>query len=79
MSYQVACHALKKDKGGILHIHGNVKGQKSEWEKWSLETQREIENIFGDRWSTEILHLEPVKSFAPRVEHLVLDLKCTPK
>ena len=87
MSYKVACQALKQDSGGILHIHANVRSssnseQKSDWNKWCDETELEIHQILSncgpDVWTTKQVHLEPVKSFAPRVHHLVLDLKCTP-
>ena len=87
MSYKVACKALKQDSGGILHIHANVRSSsnsdpKSDWIKWCDETEIEIRQILNnsetDFWTTKQVHLEPVKSFAPRVHHLVLDLKCTP-
>ena len=55
---------------------------KSDWIKWCDETELEIRQILNngetDKWTTKQVHLEPVKSFAPRVHHLVLDLKCTP-
>ncbi len=91
MSYRTACKSLKQDVGGILHIHGNVRNDtkatdnKEKWQQWCDETAREIQSIFDDEcssrssWSLEQLHLECVKSFAPRVHHLVLDLKCVPK
>ena len=83
MSYKVACQALKQDSGGILHIHANVRSSSSDpkldWKKWCDETESEIQQIFlPDIWTTKQVHLEPVKSFAPRVHHLVLDLKCSP-
>ena len=84
MSYEVACKALKQDSGGILHIHANVRSSSSDpkldWKKWCDETESEIQQIFlPDIWTTKQVHLEPVKSFAPRVHHLVLDLKCSPQ
>ena len=76
ISYQVACEALDQVKGGILHIHGNVKG--NDWTTWTHQTQNEIEGILGTNWTVEQIHIENVKSFAPKVYHLVVDLKCTP-
>ena len=79
----MACEALIQDSGGILHIHANVRSSnpnpKEEWKKWCQNTQTEIQQILGPNWTTNQEHLENVKSFAPRVHHLVLDLKCTPK
>ena len=79
----MACGALKKDVGGILHIHANVKStsninQQDEWKVWCDQTEAEISQILGPSWTTHQMHLENVKSFAPRVNHLVLDLKCVP-
>ena len=83
MSYEVACKALKQDFGGTLHIHANVRSNssdpKTDWKKWCDTTEFEIRQILGvDVWTTKQVHLEPVKSFAPRVHHLVLDLQCIP-
>ena len=77
ISYEVACHALNQKTGGFLHIHGNVKG--SDWSIWSNETKLEIQKILGPEWTIQQTHIELVKSFAPRVYHLVLDLKCIPR
>jgi tRNA G37 N-methylase Trm5 len=38
-----------------------------------LETCRE-----GSSWSPEVVHIERVKSYGPRVDHLVIDLLCRP-
>lgn len=106
MSYEVACRALKRASGGILHIHGNVSRRDTidesparntqevirsenftakyrEWETWAEDTAREIlqyvTKAHGEcQWQVVILFLTRVKSFAPKVDHLVLDLKCQP-
>lgn len=82
MSYEIACKSLKQDTGGILHIHGNVRTTDQDkcrdWQDWCDTTRNEIQTILGKGWNTEQMHLEPVKSFAPKVHHLVLDLKCKP-
>uniref|UniRef100_A0A8D0CB45 tRNA wybutosine-synthesizing protein 2 homolog n=1 Tax=Salvator merianae TaxID=96440 RepID=A0A8D0CB45_SALMN len=130
--WAVACQVLRKDKGGVLHIHQNVEsfpakildplvqdwsqellqaqvgsdgkeekvalgchnvlqnaGKKSltlaakqEWQNWAEATGTKIRSLLqqldGRQWRTTILHIERVKSYAPHVEHLVLDLDCRP-
>ncbi|XP_044283188.1 tRNA wybutosine-synthesizing protein 2 homolog [Varanus komodoensis] len=133
--WPVACWVLRKDVGGILHIHQNVESfpakapnsrQKPEqvqphehglgqtaystqearvaheahpvlqdagkkeptraarcaWQRWAEATRTRIrtllEELDGKPWRTQILHIERVKSYAPHVHHLVLDLKCQP-
>ncbi|KAJ8299705.1 hypothetical protein KUTeg_023765 [Tegillarca granosa] len=34
--------------------------------------------IHKNKWTTNILHIEHVKSYAPHIDHLVLDLECHP-
>ncbi|XP_072126675.1 tRNA wybutosine-synthesizing protein 2 homolog isoform X1 [Mobula birostris] len=161
--WPVACQLLKKDRGGILHIHNNVslypekrgalfnekndnaccskkqqqtltetvpdesysettvpditydfqkctteentlgsrwKENKSkiqsncgtyyekklfthpEWQSWAelvaLRIKRMLETRHKKPWSTNILHIECVKSYAPHIDHVVLDLECRP-
>ncbi|XP_019376907.1 PREDICTED: tRNA wybutosine-synthesizing protein 2 homolog [Gavialis gangeticus] len=130
--WPIACQVLRKDTGGILHIHQNVEsfpakalqlpcglleeqplcngqedsgaqrnhrspetadvmdsvqeiqftGTRPEWQRWAEATGAQIrallEKLRGEPWRTNILHIEPVKSYAPHVHHLVLDLECRP-
>ncbi|XP_039186413.1 tRNA wybutosine-synthesizing protein 2 homolog [Crotalus tigris] len=132
--WPVACQVLRKDVGGVLHLHQNVetfpgkalelsqqpeqnqspkqgpsqavsRGQenqvaledhdalpnvgqssttsaKQEWQRWAEVTATRIQALLQDldkkRWKTQILHIEHVKSYAPHVDHLVLDLDCRP-
>lgn len=128
--WPIACRVLRKDIGGILHIHQNVesfpvkavqlpqgerhpllpsqvlpRGQgdqlvedcnnlqeagtnspsqvlRSEWQRWAEVTANRIRTLLqeldGKQWRTNILHIERVKSYAPHVHHLVLDLDCRP-
>lgn len=128
--WPIACRVLRKDIGGILHIHQNVEsfpvkavqlpqgerhpllpsqvlphGQgdqlvedcnslqeagtnspsqvlRSEWQRWAEVTANRIRTLLqeldGKQWRTNILHIERVKSYAPHVHHLVLDLDCRP-
>ncbi|NXE09393.1 TYW2 protein, partial [Lophotis ruficrista] len=123
--WPVACRVLKKDTGGVLHIHHNVetlpaavpprspvlrvergsleeassdgevqhptedRGKETlgarirpEWQRWAEGTAARIwgllAELHGQPWRTSILHVEAVKSYAPHVHHLVLDLECRP-
>lgn len=123
--WPVACRVLRKDVGGILHIHQNVEsfpgkalqpeqdhqlpaskgpedtggcGEKdtvsgaggralcptarTAWQNWAEATATRIRKLLqkldGKPWRTNILHIELVKSYAPHVHHIVLDLDCRP-
>ncbi|NWW40872.1 TYW2 protein, partial [Panurus biarmicus] len=123
--WPAACHVLKKDTGGVLHIHHNVEtpptlappqtmvllaewgspeaassagepwhptedgGEETlrarlrpEWQRWAEATAKLIQGLLaelhGRPWRTCILHIKAVKSYAPHVHHLVLDLECRP-
>ena len=34
--------------------------------------------VRGDRWTCQVVHVEHVKCFAPHVDHLVVDIQCSP-
>ncbi|NXH87576.1 TYW2 protein, partial [Edolisoma coerulescens] len=117
--WPVACRVLRKDTGGVLHIHHNVEtppvpappaergspgaagsgGQaqhppgdagkealgarpRPEWQRWAEGTAARIQGLLaelhGRPWRASVLHIEAVKSYAPHVHHLVLDLECRP-
>ncbi|KAL8180937.1 UNVERIFIED_CONTAM: hypothetical protein K2H54_042708 [Gekko kuhli] len=123
--WPVACRVLRKDVGGILHIHQNVEsfpgkapqpGQDLQlpaskrqedkgvrrgkdtvsgagrravcpaarmvWQKWAEDTGTQfrtlLQKLDGKPWQTNVLHIELVKSYAPHVHHIVLDLDCRP-
>ncbi|XP_042349314.1 tRNA wybutosine-synthesizing protein 2 homolog isoform X2 [Plectropomus leopardus] len=52
------------------------------WQVWADDTANRIasllKDITGARWITNVQHIEHVKSYAPHVHHVVLDLKCRP-
>ncbi|XP_028315647.1 tRNA wybutosine-synthesizing protein 2 homolog isoform X2 [Gouania willdenowi] len=52
------------------------------WQEWANETAEKIasllKDVTGGQWTTNIQHIERVKSYAPHVHHLVLDLECRP-
>ncbi|NXL75275.1 TYW2 protein, partial [Leptocoma aspasia] len=123
--WPVACRVLKKDRGGVLHIHHNVETRpalappqaavllagrgspepagsggeaqhptehggedtpgarlRPEWQRWAEGTATRIQGLLaelhGRPWRSSVLHVEAVKSYAPHVHHLVLDLECRP-
>uniref|UniRef100_A0A8C3RN36 tRNA wybutosine-synthesizing protein 2 homolog n=1 Tax=Chelydra serpentina TaxID=8475 RepID=A0A8C3RN36_CHESE len=55
---------------------------RAEWQRWAETTGARIrvllQQLHGKPWRTNILHIEPVKSYAPHVYHIVLDLECRP-
>ncbi|XP_049898083.1 tRNA wybutosine-synthesizing protein 2 homolog [Epinephelus moara] len=52
------------------------------WQAWADDTANRIASLLKDitdaRWITNIQHIEHVKSYAPHVHHIVLDLECRP-
>ncbi|XP_013859826.1 tRNA wybutosine-synthesizing protein 2 homolog, partial [Austrofundulus limnaeus] len=52
------------------------------WQTWAGGTACRIASLLRDLtgalWVTNIQHVEHVKSYAPRVHHVVLDLECRP-
>lgn len=59
--------------------------EKPDWIEWANKTKDKIEEILNERtadeyvkWNIKIDHIEYVKSYGPRVDHLVLDLLCKP-
>ncbi|CAF0718108.1 unnamed protein product [Brachionus calyciflorus] len=74
---------------GNVDIHSNQKENstkyKKEWLEWAEYAQQKILEILNTRtlnsnikWTVAQDHIEYVKSYGPRVDHLVLDLKCKP-
>ncbi|XP_061786291.1 tRNA wybutosine-synthesizing protein 2 homolog [Nerophis lumbriciformis] len=92
--WPVACRLLKKTTGGILHIHQNVtwpgvitdewgvRGKREAWQAWAADAASRVGSLLKELtskpWTTSIQHIEAVKSYAPHVHHVVLDLECRP-
>ncbi|KAM8733199.1 tRNA wybutosine-synthesizing protein 2 homolog isoform 1-T1 [Acanthopagrus schlegelii] len=57
-------------------------GDREVWQAWADDTANRIssllKDITGALWITKIQHIEHVKSYAPHVHHIVLDLECRP-
>ena len=74
----LAVNVMKKI-GGILHVHENVLD--NDLKNWTQETCLEFENLFfvaGKPMKVSCIHTEKVKSYAPHVLHIVVDLFCQP-
>ena len=68
--------ACLKEKGGILHIHMNVEEEKIEqWIDSTIHSLQQYAIELKRNYNVEVLHLEKVKWFAPRVRHVVLDVE----
>jgi len=68
--------ACLKEKGGILHIHMNVEEEKIEqWIDSTIHSLQQYVIELKRNYKVEVLHLEKVKWFAPRVRHVVLDVE----
>jgi tRNA(Phe) wybutosine-synthesizing methylase Tyw3 len=77
--WPLAARALKAT-GGTIHVHENV--HEGILAQWVEDTRAKFETLLqglGKQLTVSIVHLERVKSYAPRVYHVVLDLDCVPK
>ena len=70
----------EKDKRSAISVKN--KERYSKWLHWCEKVSHVIKQLLrevhGGVWQTRILHIEHVKSYAPHVDHIVLDLKCIP-
>lgn len=68
--------AVMKPQGGWMHVHENVHEAKlAEWTAFVASTITKLAADAGKRWTVATTHLEKVKSYAPRVFHVVVDLQ----
>ena len=69
---------LQYDVGGILHVHENVRD--TEIPEWVENTKGHFEHLFraaNKPFLVTVRGVEKVKSYAPHVLHIVVDLVCT--
>ena len=59
-----------KPTGGIIHVHMNV--HENEIKEWTDKTVEWFATVSGK--NVQVLHLEDVKQYSPRIRHVVLDL-----
>ncbi|KAK5864598.1 hypothetical protein PBY51_015829 [Eleginops maclovinus] len=79
-------HIHQNVTSALLHAAINdASGKKADreaWQAWADDTAKHItfllKDITGAQWTTIIQHIEHVKSYAPHVHHIVLDLECRP-
>ena len=75
--WSLAVSCLKnKSVGGMLHIHANVTTMEREsWTHWLCRSLSNLAvNSNGVNWIAVCTHVEKVKSFAPKVDHVVADV-----
>ena len=88
--WPVACRALKPG-GGWMHVHHNVTTRAShtalqERAAWASEMARTMQTLLAQHntagarvaWTVDVHHVETVKSYAPRIYHVVADIHCRP-
>ena len=59
---------------------------KPEWRLWAASTTIQLKSLLSvahskmgsHEWKVTVVHLEHVKSYAPHIDHLVLDVECRP-
>lgn len=86
----VACAVLRTD-GALVHVHENVKDVaqhnntvRDRFHDWGSRVAREFQDLLSTArsdvtaWTCVCLHVSRVKSYAPRVFHLVADIRCEP-
>uniref|UniRef100_A0A8C6TF08 tRNA wybutosine-synthesizing protein 2 homolog n=1 Tax=Neogobius melanostomus TaxID=47308 RepID=A0A8C6TF08_9GOBI len=58
------------------------KNNRETWQVWAHDTAKcftaLLKDTTGTEWRTHVQHIEHVKSYAPHVHHVVLDLECRP-
>jgi tRNA G37 N-methylase Trm5 len=83
-TWPLATVALK-NSGGYCHVHGNCADTGAQ--QWVEHVQQAFIKLLDARsssedsiqqWSVRCVHLERVKSYAPRVGHYVADIECRP-
>ncbi|GMF32760.1 unnamed protein product [Phytophthora fragariaefolia] len=68
-----------KSSGGWFHVHDNVAVEdRDAWEQRVLDSMRSLAKQYGKSWAITCEHVEKVKSYAPKVYHLVADIHCVP-
>jgi len=76
LAYKSAVSLLRRDRGGWLHVHENVHEDKRVSFSKSLERTLEsyAMSLGLENWKARVVHIERVKSYAPHIDHLVLDV-----
>ena len=81
--WPVAVSCLDRSTGGWLHVHANVPTiERTNWSHWlcrslvniASEQQKEDASMNSSEWIAVCSHVEKVKSYAPKVDHIVADV-----
>ncbi|CAG0916299.1 unnamed protein product [Notodromas monacha] len=91
IGWEAAVKSVRRDCGGVIFVHGNVDVHSDEkdpllhpdYRKWSASVVEKFNEILksfshSESWSIKVIGLHRVKSYAPKVDHVVLDLKLGP-
>ena len=75
--FPVAVKALLP-AGGLLHVHWNaaVDAEAATSQEVAKEVQELLQKIRGPDWRADVVGIQRIKSFAPRVRHLRIDVHC---
>ena len=76
-----AAAAALVDAGGTAHVHNNVRaGGQAAWAAQAAQELQRLARLLPGRaaWVAAVQHLEVVKSYAPRVLHVVADVRLGP-
>jgi len=75
-------HSFGFDGDKLFIRNDSVSWKKVEWKVWAIHVSHSICSILWEvhkvPWRVSVLHLHHVKSYAPHIDHLVLDLHCEP-
>ena len=75
--WAIAVACLNQTTGGWLHVHGNVpSSEREQWAHWVCQSLHSLarKHNHSKCWHAVCTHVERVKSFAPRVDHIVADV-----
>ena len=75
--WPLAARCLRPD-GGLLHVHENV--HEDDVDAWAERARGTFEGLLqaeGKALAVHVRHIERVKSYAPRVLHIVVDMVCS--
>ena len=64
--------------------HSTTTSVRKQWTHWANDAARSIQRLLrelhdGKDWSVRVIHIEHVKSYAPHVDHVVVDMVCRPR
>ncbi|KAG9478081.1 tRNA wybutosine-synthesizing protein 2 homolog [Eleutherodactylus coqui] len=81
--HNVDCFLSKHEVGKKIITAQNLEcSRRTIWRKWAESTEAVIKTILHEIhntvWHTSIIRIDKVKSYAPHVDHVVLDLECRP-